>query len=190
MRCSRDMRGAGGAGRPARRRAARGCRAACASPQISSTGGSQPVTLDAPVSASRAGVGPSSSTGRRRRRRRCRQGCTRPSATIATRRPGQQIGVVLDHGGDHDVVGAEPEPVGEMVDGLGGVAHEHDDVVGTLRAPGEAVHAGPGRPRRPRWRGATCSPPLGARSSTTGGTRTRSATTSSAGVDAAQSRSR
>ena len=34
----------------------------CASAEISSTGGSQPVTFDAPVMARRAGVGPSSST--------------------------------------------------------------------------------------------------------------------------------
>ena len=55
--------------------------------------------------------------------------------------PGQQVGVVLDHGGGHHVVGAEPEPVGQVVDGFGGVAHQDDDVVAAGGPPGEAVHA-------------------------------------------------
>ncbi len=37
--------------------------------------------------------------------------------------------MVLDHGGGHHVVGSQAEAVGEVVDGLGGVAHEDDDVV-------------------------------------------------------------
>ena len=49
--------------------------------------------------------------------------------------------MVLDHRGGHHVVGAEAQPVGQVVDGLGRVAHEHDDVVAAGRSPGEAVHA-------------------------------------------------
>ena len=49
--------------------------------------------------------------------------------------PGQQVGVVLDDGrGDH-VVGSQPEAVGEMVDGLGRVAHEDDHVVAPVGRP-------------------------------------------------------
>ena len=35
--------------------------------------------------------------------------------------PGQQVGVVLNDGGHDDVVGSQSEPVGQVVDGLGGV---------------------------------------------------------------------
>ncbi len=56
-------------------------------------------------------------------------------------RPGQQVGVVLDHRGGHDVVGAQAQPVGQMVDGLGRVAHQHHDVAPAVGSPGEAVHA-------------------------------------------------
>ena len=38
--------------------------------------------------------------------------------------------MVLDDGGDDHVVAAEPEPVGEMVDRLGGVAADDGNVVG------------------------------------------------------------
>ena len=58
--------------------------------------------------------------------------------------PGQQVGVVLDHGGGDDGVGAEAQPVGQVVDGLGGVAHQHGHVVGVAVPVGEAVGAGPG----------------------------------------------
>ena len=59
--------------------------------------------------------------------------------------PGQQVGVVLDHGGDHDVVGRETEPVGEVVDGLGGVAADDGDVVAVGWSAGEAQGRRPGR---------------------------------------------
>ena len=49
--------------------------------------------------------------------------------------------MVLDHGGGHHVVGAEPEPVGQLVDGLGGVAHQDHHVVTAGRSLREAVHA-------------------------------------------------
>ena len=66
--------------------------------------------------------------------------------------------MVLDHGGGHHVVGPEPQAVGQVVDGLGGVAHQDDDVVAR---PAPARRSGTrcrGPPRRPRWRGGTCSP--------------------------------
>ena len=56
-------------------------------------------------------------------------------------RPGQQVGVVLDHRGGHHVAWAEPQPVGQLVDGLGGVAHQDHHVVSAGRSPREAVHA-------------------------------------------------
>ena len=52
--------------------------------------------------------------------------------------PGQQVGVVLDHGGDDDVVGLEAQAVGEVVDRLGGVAADDRHVV--------AVGARPAKP--------------------------------------------
>ena len=52
--------------------------------------------------------------------------------------PGQQVGVVLDHGGDDDVVRLEPEPVGEVVDRLGRVAADDGHVVTVGGAAGEA----------------------------------------------------
>ena len=112
----------------------------CAAAQISSTGGSHPVTLEAPVSASRAGGRPSSST---RTTSSVSKVPSVPHSTqrrVADPRPGEQVGVVLDHGGGHHVVGTEPEPVGQVVDGLGGVAHQDHHVVTAGRPPGEAVH--------------------------------------------------
>ena len=110
---------------------------------MASTGGSQPVTLDAPVMASRRGRGSAS----------------RPATTSSTPKvpvaaaldvappghpaPGQQVGVVLDHGGEHDVVGVEAQPVGQLVDGLGGVPA--DD--------GHVVAAAAGSPAKARARG-------------------------------------
>ena len=57
--------------------------------------------------------------------------------------PGQQVGVVLGHGGDDDVAGGEPQPVGEVVECLGGVAADDRHVVAAA-APGEREGGGPG----------------------------------------------
>ena len=54
-----------------------------------------------------------------------------PSGPHSTQRPpgypgpGQEVGVVLHHRRRHDIVRLELQPVGEMVDRLGGVAAEH-----------------------------------------------------------------
>ena len=53
--------------------------------------------------------------------------------------------MVLDHGGGHHVVGSEPQAVRQVVDRLGGVAHQDDHVVAARAPPGEAVHGGAGR---------------------------------------------
>ena len=96
---------------------------ACAAAQISSTGGSHPVTLDAPVMASRAGRRPVVEHGDH-----VVDASKVPSVPHSTQRrvghpgPGQQVGVVLDHGGGHHVVGSEAQAVGQVVDGLGRVA--------------------------------------------------------------------
>ena len=88
-------------------RAAPGRRARAPRAQISSTGGSQPVTLEAPVSASSAGrwSQPSSTSDHVVDV----EGAVAPALDAAPAchpRPGEQVGVVLDHGGDHHVVGA------------------------------------------------------------------------------------
>ena len=141
-----------------------------AAAMISSSGGSQPVTLEAPVTASSGGRGPSSraavtsstskvpSTRHSTKRRRHRPG------------PRQQVGVVLDHGRHDHVVGREPEPVGQVVDGLGGVAADDGDVVALRVAPGERAVPPPGPARRRPWPGGTRSPRPGGRSSTRAGT--------------------
>ena len=51
--------------------------------------------------------------------------------------PGQQVGVVLDHGGHHHVIGCEAQPVGQVVDGFGGVSAQHGHVVSVRVAAGE-----------------------------------------------------
>ena len=56
--------------------------------------------------------------------------------------PRQQVGVMLDDGGDDDIVLAEREPVGEVVDGLGGVAADDRHVIAVDGAPGEPQHGG------------------------------------------------
>ena len=43
--------------------------------------------------------------------------------------------MVLDDGGEHDVVGSEAQPVREVVDRLGRVAADHHDVVAVARRP-------------------------------------------------------
>ena len=103
------------------------------------------------------------------------EGPVGPALDVAALRhpaPGQQVGVVLDHGGDHHVGRVEPQPVGEMVDGLGGVAAQDGDVGPVLVPAGEGQDGRGAPPRRRRSPGATGSPPPGARSSTRGGTPT------------------
>ena len=56
--------------------------------------------------------------------------------------PRQQVGVMLDDGGDDDIVRAEGESVGEVVDGLGGVAADDRHVVAVGGPPGEPQHGG------------------------------------------------
>ena len=51
--------------------------------------------------------------------------------------------MVLDDGGDDDVVGLQAEPIGEVVDGLGGVAADDGHVVG-LGPTGEPQRRGAG----------------------------------------------
>ena len=58
--------------------------------------------------------------------------------------PGQQVGVVLHHRRRHHVVGLEPEAIGQVVYGFGGIAAEHDDVVTVAGPAGESVCALPG----------------------------------------------
>ena len=98
--------------------------------------------------------------------------------------------MVLDDGGDDDVVGLQPQPVGEVVDRLGGVAADDRDVVALVPA-GEPQGRGAGRPRRRRWRCCDFQPAPrwtleyhGRKSAT------RSATAGSAAVEAAASRER
>ena len=85
--------------------------------------------------------------------------------------PGEQVGVVLDHRRRHDVVGVELQPVGQLVDGLGGVAAEHHHVAVVAASARRTGGRSPGRARRRRWPAGTCTPHPGARSSTTGGSR-------------------
>ena len=88
-------------------------------------------------------------------------------------RPRQQVGVVLDDGGEHDVVGPEAKAVREVVDRLGRVAADDRDVVAVVGAARELEHRGRARLRTRRSRAATCSRRRGARSSTTAGIRAR-----------------
>ena len=52
--------------------------------------------------------------------------------------------MVLDYCGRDDVLRLEAEPVGQMVDGVGGVATDDRHVVGVRAAPREAQGRGPG----------------------------------------------
>jgi hypothetical protein len=78
--------------------------------------------------------------------------------------PRQQVGVVLHDGGDHDIGGIQPEPIGEVIDGLGRVAAQDGHVGPVLVLPGEGEHGtsglfvGCGRPAR-----AETGPPVHAR---------------------------
>ena len=91
-------------------------------------GGSQPVTLDPAVTVNSRGRGVASSCGDDIVDGEGPVWTALDEAPLAHSRPGQQVGVVFDHGGDHDVVRAETEPVDQMVDGLGGVATEDGHV--------------------------------------------------------------
>jgi hypothetical protein len=58
-------------------------------------------------------------------------------SALAEPGPRQEVGVVLDDGGDDDVVATEAELVGEVVDGFGGVPTHDGDVVAVGGATGE-----------------------------------------------------
>jgi hypothetical protein len=106
----------------------------CALAMIASIGGTQPVTFEAPVTASSRGLGSASSASRTAASSKV------PSASHSTKRrdpaPWQQVRVVLDHGRQDHVARRQREPVGEMVDRLGRVAADHRHVA-AVRAPGE-----------------------------------------------------
>ena len=63
-------------------------------------------------------------------------------ATLGHPAPGQEIGVVLDDRGHHHVGGVEAQPVGELIDGLGGVAAQ-DGHVGPVRVAAGERQDGP-----------------------------------------------
>ena len=91
-------------------------------------------------------------------------------ATLGQPPPGEQVGVVLDHRGHHHVVRPEAETVGQMVDGLRGVAAEDGDIRPLECPPGEGQHRAAGPPRRRRWPSVSGSRRPDGRSSTRGGT--------------------
>ena len=113
---------------------------------IEESGGNHPVTFEAPVSVRTRGP-----------RRLVEagddvlgvEGPVRAALDVAPGRhppPRQQVGVMLDHGGEHHVVGLEPQTVGELVEGFGGVATQDGDVTGSPGAPaGEGEGGGPCR---------------------------------------------
>ena len=103
--------------------------------------GSHPVTFEAPVSASRAGVGPSSST---RTTSSVPKVPSRPHSTqrrVATRAQGNRLAWCSTTVVTTTSSGPRPEAVGQVVDGLGRVAHQHHHVVAAGGPAGEAVHA-------------------------------------------------
>ena len=111
---------------------------------MAGSGGSQPVTLEAPVRASSRGDGRSVEAGDDVVHAEGAIGAALHVAARGHPAPGQKVGVMFDDGGEDDVVGVEPEPVGELVDGLGGVAAEDGDVVGAAgprRRPERAARA-------------------------------------------------
>ena len=80
---------------------------AWAAAMISSIGGSQPVTFDAPVIASSRGAGRGvERLLDRRRAGTCRRGSHSTKRRRRDARPRQQVGVVLDDGGHDDVAAA------------------------------------------------------------------------------------
>ena len=138
-------REAAGAARAARRRRPRGRRGRGRRSIIASIGGSQPVMFDAPVIASSRGAGDASSA---RSTSLVVEGPVGPALDEAARgdpRPGQQVGVVLDHRRDHDVVRDRTEAVGELVDRLGRVAAEDRATSSRPRSAREAEDGGAGR---------------------------------------------
>ncbi len=68
--------------------------------------------------------------------------------------------MVLDHRAHHHVVGGEAEPVGQMVEGLGGVPAEDGHIRAVRVTAGEAEHGAPGRlvRRRGPARAEACAP--------------------------------
>ena len=77
------------------------------------------------------------------------EGPVRPALDVTPARhpsPRQQVGVMLDHGGEHHVVGVEAQAVGELVEGFGGVPAQDGDVaVAAGSSAGEGEGGGPGR---------------------------------------------
>ena len=103
-----------------------------------------------------------------------REGPRRGALHVATGghpAPGQQVGVVLDHGGDHHIGRVESQPVGQLVDGLGGVAAQDGHVGPVGIPPGEGQHRSTGVVRRPPWHGGTGTRRPGGRSNRRAGTR-------------------
>ncbi len=105
------------------------------------SGGNHPVTLEAPVSVRTRGRGALLQAGDHVVGV---EGPVQPALDVAPRRdpaPGQQVGVMLDHRGEHHVVGLEAQPVGELVEGFGGVPAQDGDVArhGPLPAKARAV---------------------------------------------------
>jgi hypothetical protein len=58
--------------------------------------------------------------------------------------PRQQVGVVLDHRGYHHLIGRQPQAVGQVVYGFGGVATDHRHVPALTRPSRERQSGGPG----------------------------------------------
>ncbi len=57
--------------------------------------------------------------------------------------PREQVGVVLDNGGHHDVGRVELQTVGQMIDGLGGVPAENGNIRAVRDSSGELEHRPP-----------------------------------------------
>ena len=119
---------------------------AWAAAQISSTGGSHPVTLEAPVSAQELGRAPVVEDPHDVVDAEGAVGAALDPAAGGDAGPRQQVGVVLDDGRHDDVVGVERQAVGQVVHRLGRVADEHDHVAAGRRPappppPGEAEGA-------------------------------------------------
>ena len=87
-----------------------------AASQIASTGGSQPVTLEAPVRARSAGCGALVQRGHHVVHPERAVGPALHVAPLGHPPPGEEVGVVLDHRGDHHGAGGERQAVGEVVD--------------------------------------------------------------------------
>ena len=132
-RCSRPPAGSGRWGASCAPSTSTGTSRACAASMIASSGGIQPVTLEAPVTASSRGRGPGVERGDDVVDRERAVGAALDEASLAQAGPRQQVGVVLDHGRHDHVVRSEAQPVGEVVDRLGRVAAEDRHVVAVGR---------------------------------------------------------